>query len=203
MRITWLGHSCFSLEQDGYRIVIDPYEKVEGYPPLHTEANAVYCSHEHFDHNYRAAVQLLSGGKNPFTVETVATYHDEKQGALRGENTIHVFKAGGVTVVHLGDVGHPLSEEQLAPLQNCDVLLVPVGGTYTVDADGAKQITDEVAPRVVVPMHYRNGALGFGDIGTAVPFLAKYEEQEILRLSENSFTLTNDLPAVVVPTFSS
>ena len=93
MYITWLGHSCFRLESAGYGLVIDPYRDVAGYPPLRVEANAVYISHHHFDHDCLEAVTLLPGGENPFKVETFSTFHDNCQGALRGDNTVHIFRA--------------------------------------------------------------------------------------------------------------
>lgn len=104
MYITWLGHSCFRLESAGYGLVIDPYRDVAGYPSLRVEANAVYISHHHFDHDCLEAVTLLPGGENPFTVETFSTFHDDCQGALR---VITPFISSGrsMTVVHLGDLG--------------------------------------------------------------------------------------------------
>lgn len=113
MRITWLGHACFLLEEDGYRIVTDPYTGVEGYPPLEAEAHAVYCSHHHFDHDAVDCVRLLPARESPFHVREIQAFHDDQKGALRGPNTIRVFTAGGVSVVHLGDLGHALSAEQL------------------------------------------------------------------------------------------
>ena len=88
MRITWLGHACFLLEEDGYRIVTDPYTGVEGYPPLEAEAHAVYCSHHHFDHDAVACVRLLPARESPFHVREIQAFHDDQKGALRGPNTI-------------------------------------------------------------------------------------------------------------------
>ena len=94
MRVTWMGHACFTLEQDGFRIVIDPYTGVPGYPPLALEADRVECSHGHFDHNAVSAVRLRPGaGTGPFTVEEIPTFHDDAGGALRGGNTVRVFSA--------------------------------------------------------------------------------------------------------------
>ena len=117
MKLTWLGHSCFAVESGGYRVVLDPYY-VESYPPLHTSANEVLCSHHHRDHDFVEAVELTPRGDSPFTVETVQAFHDDQGGALRGTNTIHVLAAEGLRVVHLGDLGHELSGEQLAPLRS-------------------------------------------------------------------------------------
>ena len=105
MYITWLGHSCFRLESAGYGLVIDPYRVVAGYPPLRVEANAVYISHHHFDHDCLEAVTLLPGGENPFTVETFSTFHDDCQGALRGDNTVLVT----TSLVHVAEAGKVLS----------------------------------------------------------------------------------------------
>jgi len=113
MKLTWLGHACFALEQDGYRIVIDPYTEVVGHADLQTEAHAVLCSHQHFDHSAVDGVRLLPERESPFTIHTVETCHDDQGGALRGGNIIHILTAGGVTVAHLGDLGHQLTEEQL------------------------------------------------------------------------------------------
>ena len=119
MKLTWLGHSCFAVESGGYRVVLDPYY-VESYPPLHTSANEVLCSHHHRDHDFVEAVELTPRKDSPFTVQTVEAFHDDKGGALRGTNTIHVLTAEGLRVVHLGDLGHELSGDQLAPLRTID-----------------------------------------------------------------------------------
>ena len=111
MTITWLGHACFLLESGGFRVLIDPFQNVPGLPDTEAEADAVYCSHGHFDHCYTEQIRLSEGKENPFTVEELQTFHDPEGGRLRGENTVRRFTAGGLSVVHLGDLGHPLSEE--------------------------------------------------------------------------------------------
>lgn len=92
MKLTWLGHACFLLEEQGYRIVIDPYEGVAGYPPLQVSAHAVFCSHGHFDHNAVNCVTLLPKTESPFSVREVQTFHDDQNGALRGENIIRISR---------------------------------------------------------------------------------------------------------------
>ena len=114
MKLTWLGHACFLLEEDGYCIVLDPYTGVAGYPPLHVQAHAVFCSHGHFDHHATDCVELLPERESPFAVREVETFHDDRGGALRGTNTIRIFTAGGLSVAHLGDLGHQLTAEQAA-----------------------------------------------------------------------------------------
>lgn len=202
MKITWLGHACFMLEEDGYRIVLDPYTGVEGYPELDAEAHAVLCSHGHFDHAAADRVRLLPGRESPFTVRTVPCFHDDAGGALRGPNTIHVLTAGGVTVAHLGDLGHPLSPEQLADIGAVDGVLVPVGGVYTVDAAGAKAACDALAPRFAVPMHYRHAPYGLPNVGGVEPFLALWPAEAVHRLEGSGFTAAADTAGVLVPRFA-
>ena len=202
MRITWLGHACFLLEQDGYRIVVDPYGEGCGYPPLQLQAHAVYCSHEHFDHNCRQAAELLPAGESPFRVEEVATFHDAEGGAKRGSNTVRIFTAGGTRLCHLGDLGHLLTEEQLAAVGRCDVVLVPVGGTYTLDARQAAEQIRALAPRCAVPMHYYAPPCGLKELTGVEDFLACFPETETVRLEGSSFTADGELPALLVPAFT-
>lgn len=187
MTVTWLGHACFALEHEGYRIVTDPWREVPGFGEMKTEANAVYCSHGHYDHAATETVTIISGGTSPFTVTEIPTFHDEVQGAKRGENTIRMFEAAGIRVAHLGDLGHPLSEAQLAPLRGVDVLLIPIGGVYTMDPFEAKQLADAVGAAVTVPMHYRRGELGFDNIADVEDFLSRFDSRAVIRIHGNSF----------------
>lgn len=198
MRITWLGHACFMVEHEDYRVVIDPFCDVPGCRDVSVEADAVLCSHGHFDHAYTDGVMLHDGRGNPFTVETVATFHDEKGGALRGENTVHILRAAGLTVVHLGDLGHTLDEAQAAKLRGCDALLIPVGGTYTVNGDTAAQVVQALQPRVAIPMHYRGESFGFDNIDTLAPFLAHFAAETVHFANGSSLELDQDTPCGVI-----
>ena len=200
MKITWFGHSCFCVESEGYRIVLDPYLSVRGYAPLHVSANEVLCSHDHFDHNCREAVAVEEGAASPFIVNTVSTCHDDQNGRMRGQNTVHILRAEGQTVVHLGDLGHLLTADQAKELRRCDVLMLPVGGTYTVDAARAKLVADALEPRIIVPMHYRRGALGFDNIGALDDFLALYPAEQVHLLDENCFDPA-EWKGIVVPMY--
>lgn len=201
MTVTWLGHACFLLEQEGYRIVIDPYTDVEGYPDVKTEAHAVYCSHEHHDHSYREGVTLLPRRESPFAVREIASFHDGEQGALRGENTIRVFTAGGVSVCHLGDLGHVLSEEQVEAIGRVDVLLVPVGGVYTLNGEEAKTVVRQLGPRCTVPMHYRHAPWGLPNVAGVERFLEQFCGGEITVLPGASFAVTPSVSGVLVPSY--
>lgn len=172
MTLTYLGHSCFLVESQGYQILFDPYEpdSVPGYRPISAQANQVLCSHEHRDHHGVDQVTLRQGGVSPFTVETISTWHDDQQGALRGSDTIHILDDGQCRVAHLGDLGCELSDQQKGQLKNLTALMIPVGGFYTIDALQSKALIDELKPQVVIPMHYRGNGFGYDVIGTLDAF---------------------------------
>ena len=200
MKLTWLGHACFLVEQDGYRIVIDPYTEVVGHADIRVQAHEVLCSHQHFDHNAVEGVAILPKQESPFTVRTVKTCHDDQGGALRGENTVHILTAGGVSVAHLGDLGHQLSQEQLKAIGRVDGVLIPVGGTYTLDAVGAKRVCEEIDPKWVIPMHYRHGSYGFPVLLTVEEFTALWPEVIVLKGPE--LEVTPDTKGVIIPKFN-
>ena len=165
MKITWFGHSCFKIENDGYAIVVDPYTKgsVPGLAALDTEANKGYCTHEHGDHNGRNEVRIISSEiDNPFSVSEIDTYHDEVQGAKRGKNKIYIIDDGTNSVAHLGDLGCELTKEQINELENLDCIMVPVGGYYTIDGKQAADLMHRLNPKMVIPMHYRDDQKEFG-----------------------------------------
>ena len=202
MKLTWMGHACFTLEQDGYTVITDPYTGVEGYPPLAVSAHAVFCSHHHFDHDAVDCVTLLKEGNSPFTIREVPSFHDDQGGSLRGTNTIRVFTAGDVSVVHLGDLGHQLTEEQLAAIGKVDGVLVPVGGVYTVDAQGAKQVCQAIGPKWVVPMHYRHAPYGLPNVAGVEDFRALWPREQVQRLTGPSFEVTAETAGILVPAFA-
>ena len=202
MEITWKGHSCFVVEEDGYRIVLDPYREVRGYPKLSVEGHEVLCSHGHDDHGYRDAVTLLPKRESPFSVHTVATFHDKAEGAARGNNLVHVIEADGIRIAHLGDLGHLLSPEQVAQIGRCDVVLLPVGGYYTITGDEAAELSEMLDGGILVPMHYRFGKYGYQEIDVIDTFLGHFAPSQIRRVPGNSFTVGRDPEfRVVVLTF--
>ena len=158
MKLTWYGHSCFKLETAEGTIVFDPSQngRVPGYSPLPADfpADEVICSHGHFDHNAAELVQLSGkgfGGKVTF----IDSWHDDAQGAKRGENKIALVEAEGLKVAHMGDIGCELNDEQIAALKGVDVLMIPVGGFFTIDGKTARKIAEKLQPRVMLPMHYK------------------------------------------------
>ncbi len=177
MKITWLGHSCFQVESDGYAVVFDPYEDgyVPGLRPLRVKGNLVLCSHNHGDHNAVQTVDLLPVEGCPFTVKEIPTFHDDQGGTLRGENRIHILDNGSLRIAHLGDLGCDLDPEQEKALLDLDAVMIPVGGFYTIDAVQAKHLVDRIRPRVVIPMHYRSERFGFDVLGTLEDFTEQCE----------------------------
>ena len=173
MKITWYGHSCFMLESAEGSAVFDPYSdgSVPGWQLPQLTADAVLCSHGHADHGGAEKV-TLSGREPAFAVESVASFHDDAGGAQRGSNTIHIVAAEGLRVAHLGDLGHALDERQLGQLRGVDVLLIPVGGCYTIDAKQADAVARAVDARITVPMHYRGEGFGYDVIGPLEDFTA-------------------------------
>ena len=170
MRLKWLGHACFLLTlNDGTRILTDPFDEKVGYEVPSVEADIVTCSHGHYDHAHTGVVKgdfftVREPGtynKNGIEILGVSTFHDEEGGAKRGANTVFKFMVDGVAVCHCGDLGHVLSDEQINRLGKVDVLLVPVGGVYTLDAAGAAEVVKQLKPSVTVPMHYKTPDLKF------------------------------------------
>ena len=172
MKLTWYGHSCFLLESAHGSVVFDPYApgKVPGWTLPALEADAVLCSHGHSDHGYAEGVKL-TGRPYAAAVTRIGSFHDDCGGALRGENTISLVEDEGIRAVHMGDIGCALTAEQIAALGRVDVLMIPVGGHYTVDAAQAWEITKALDPSIVIPMHYRGRGFGYAVIGTVEPFL--------------------------------
>ena len=195
MTLTWLGHSCFLAESQGFRLILDPYEpgSVPGYQPISAQADQVLCSHEHRDHHGVDQVTLRQGGVSPFTVETISTWHDDQQGALRGPNTIHILDDGQCRIAHLGDLGCQLTAAQKDQLKGLDALLIPVGGYYTIDASQAQALVQSLPPRIVVPMHYRSDSFGYDVIAPLEDFLAL--RGDVVRYSSNTLELTPDTPS--------
>lgn len=198
VNITYLGHACFLLEANGYRTVIDPYHHgmIPGLPDLELEAEAVYCSHQHDDHNFVTAVSLRPTKQAaPYTVKTIVVPHDDAEGTKRGMNTVHVFDFGGLRVAHMGDIGRPLTSEEAEALSDVDCILIPVGGYYTVDAAAAKTITEQTRSKVIIPMHYRTESIGFPAIAGMEEFTGLFPD---VRHGTETFTLTRDTPKGVL-----
>ncbi len=170
MKIKWLGHACFLITTaDGVRILTDPFEESVGYKAIDVEADIVSTSHDHFDHNHVKAVRgSFSHYSKPgaysergVDIKGTASFHDGQKGAKRGTNVIFTFRADGLSVSHLGDLGHVLTDEQVKDVGNVDILLLPVGGNYTIDSRQALEVANLLKPKVIIPMHFKTPVLDF------------------------------------------
>jgi len=173
LKLTWLGHACFALEAENYRILLDPY--APGYVPglgmVKTSANKVLCSHQHADHAWQGIAVPLNEIHCPFTITAIPSFHDDAMGSQRGLNTIHVIEYNGLRIAHLGDLGHDLDDDDIDALGKLDVVLIPIGGTYTLDCQQASDLVDRLQVKTVIPMHYRRGSVGFDVLQTLQEFL--------------------------------
>ena len=186
MKIQYLGHSCFKLtESTGTTIITDPYKGIGYELPKGLKADAVTVSHSHFDHNHVKAI-----GGHPRVLDKegfyelpgveitgIKSYHDNQGGRQLGENIIYKFRMDGLEVCHLGDLGEECSSELLEMILPVNILLIPVGGTYTVDAELAKEYVDRIMPEIVIPMHYKTRSLNL-DLDKADAFLDLFDDEE-------------------------
>jgi L-ascorbate metabolism protein UlaG (beta-lactamase superfamily) len=221
--VQWFGQSAFHLSAEGRSVVIDPFGPGEqlaarglqfSYPPITgVDADLLLVTHEHFDHNYVDAVTgsphvlRSTAGKldSPLgSVLAVASEHDNQAGTARGGNTIFVFNLDGLNVCHFGDFGQDeLRPAQAQAIGTIDMLFLPVGGGPTIDGAQAAEIVSRLAPRWVVPMHYRTAAVDF--LETPDSFLASFQSTQIKHLESPVFDtdevgIAENQPLVVVPT---
>ncbi len=166
MIINWFGQSCFKITGEKTTIITDPFDDSLGLKTPRLAADIVTVSHDHYDHNNSKAVKGLAQDA-PFIINTpgeyevknvfiygIPSFHDDKQGTQRGLNIIYRLEIDGISIAHLGDLGHLLENGQIEKLEGVDILLIPVGGTFTIDGKQATQIISQLEPRLVIPMHY-------------------------------------------------
>ncbi len=207
MTLKWLGHSAFLLTAgNGTRIITDPYtagsyDGAVGYDPIDEPVDGVTQSHDHADHSGHQSLpgnpRLVTGtgefNIGDITVRGFHTWHDHDNGALRGDNVVYLFDIDGLRVCHLGDLGHVLPDETIHAIGRVDVLLVPVGGVYTIDAAEAHEVAGQLGARVVIPMHFKTAKLGF-DIAPIDDFIA--DRPHVTRVGECEVEILPDkMPA--------
>lgn len=212
MLIRYHGHSEFLIEgAGGLRILTDPFDPRIPFPQKRVKVDIVTISHEHLDHCYTDKLlgeprQVRGPGAHEpaegLRILGVDSFHDDARGSKRGHNTIFILSLEGLRLAHLGDLGAPPDEAGMAALRGLDLLLVPVGGTYTLDANEAAKLIKELQPRVVIPMHYKRGEQGLQNIGAADAFLAamaplQASEQPMLRITREDI---GEVPPLVLLT---
>ncbi len=199
MQIQHLGHSCFKLtgksNDDSVTLVTDPFNKEYGLKVPNTEADIVTVSHQHKDHNN---IKAIKG--DPYIIDTAGEYevknvfiqgidslHDDKNGKDKGSNIIYRISIEDIVVTHLGDIGHVLDNKQIELLEGTDILLIPVGGNYTIDAKKAVEVINQIEPRIIIPMHYKVPGLII-DVDPVDKFIKeiglKPTEEEKLKISK-------------------
>lgn len=204
MIIKWLGHSCFLITSErGLRVIMDPYSVGGGisYSSIEETADIVVVSHDHFDHNAVSAVRgkpEVVKGSGIITVRGIqfrgiATYHDTSQGKQRGTNTVFCFTLDDIKFCHLGDLGHLLSQAQINEIGALDILFIPTGGFYTIDAADASKVCDQLKPRVIIPMHFKTAKCDF-PISGVEDFIRNKKNARKMDSSQIEFKL-GELPA--------
>lgn len=162
--ITSYGHACYKIEYNDASVILDPYENgsVPGLQlPEGLEADRVLCSHEHHDHNARGLIRETGKNTDAFDPLFIKVPHDDADGAKRGMSDISVLHAGKVTIIHFGDIGRLPLEEEYRKMEGAEIVLIPAGGFYTIDAVQAKEICKHICPKTVILMHFRKGEIGY------------------------------------------
>lgn len=213
VKIRWHGQSFFEIiSSKGTRIVTDPHN-LEAFPvPPGIQADLITMSHAHNDHSFVSSVQNYQKAKilagwvrrgqktdwNPIDqkfrdvhITTVGTYHDDSNGSERGKNTVFIFDVDGMRIVHLGDLGHLLNDAQLKAIGKVDVLMIPVGGVFTINGEEAKKVVEQIKPsKYILPMHY--GTPQFEDVQPPDEFLEDQKPENIKRLKTNELMVRRD-----------
>jgi len=207
VEISWLGHACFVLKGKEKTVITDPYRPELGYSLGQPEADIVTVSHFHPGHSYVEGIanspkQVKGPGEyeigNIF-ITGLACYHDNEKGNARGKNTIYLLETEGLTLCHLGDLGHPLTASMLEELGNCDILFLPVGEVSTIPVDVAVEIVRQLTPHIVIPMHYKTDVVT-KNLARVDKFLAKMGIHDIEpkpKLSITQASLPAELQTVV------
>lgn len=206
MKLKYFAHACFSLSYaDGTVLVTDPYDQSVTYPPCDIPCTAALVSHDHFDHNHveslagEFAVVKTAGEHAVGNLKITATpsFHDPEQGALRGRNLLFRIEGEGLSVAHIGDLGHMPNEAQLAALQGLDVLMLPIGGTYTITTEQAEELISALRPRVAVAMHFRTDDYEI-NISTPDQFIADTQAVRMPREIEITAENIGTLPPIII-----
>lgn len=212
--IYWYGQACFKIKGKSTSVVVDPYSgEFTGLKEPKLEANVVCVTHSHQDHNNSSSVKGLEEGKGAFVISGpgeyeilganivgVDSFHDDKEGAERGKNTIYQISIDDVNIVHLGDLGQKqLTQAQVEELSGCDVLMIPVGGVYTINSKEAPGIIAQLEPKFIVPMHYKVDTLKF-DLAPVEEFLKAMGKENVEKQPKLSVSADKlpDEPQIVI-----
>jgi len=201
LQIRWHGHACWEITNDK-TLITDPHDgRSIGIPAPSVLGDIILVSHDHYDHNSAKSVEK-SGSKiitdsrkrtvDDVEINGIDSYHDEDAGAKRGNNIMFKFKMDEINFCHLGDLGHDLDEESINKIGDVDVLFIPVGGNFTIDAEKAWEIIKKIKPKIVIPMHYKIGGLSLPITGID-PFL-EMNKYKVLHVGNEIDIEKEDLP---------
>lgn len=201
LQIRWHGHSCFGITNE-ITLVTDPHDgKSIGIHAPSVTGDIILVSHDHYDHNSVKSVEkegskiITDTRKRNITnveIKGIESFHDGCRGEKRGNNIIYKFTMEDITFCHMGDLGHDLDEDTVQKIGDVDILFIPIGGTFTLDAKQAWRIIKKVKPRIAVPMHYKIGGLSLPITGIE-PFLEE-SKYEILKVGNEIDIEKEDLP---------
>jgi L-ascorbate metabolism protein UlaG (beta-lactamase superfamily) len=204
MKIKYYGHAAFLITSNqGFKIMMDPYEPGAfggqlSYGKIKDQADIVLTSHDHADHNYTKDLpgtpQVVKGSGSKtvkgISIKGIASYHDPSKGNERGTNTIFTFKIDNIQLCHLGDLGHLLSDKELVEIGPIDILLIPVGGYFTIDSKEATRVAEQIKPKILIPMHFKTEKCGF-PIAAVEDFLKGKSNIKRPKSSEATFDQPN------------
>jgi len=198
MEINYIGHSCFLIKGKKSSVVIDPYDpEMTGYKMPKQNCQILINTHQHNDHNFNKQVNhehlINSAGEyeiNDVYITGIQTFHDNKEGKDRGQNLIFQIEIDGFSILHLGDLGHELNEKIISKIGNIDILLIPVGGHFTIDVSQASKVISSLEPSIVIPMHYQTEDSKMTDLSKLDKFLHEMGESNPEKLDSLKITST-------------
>lgn len=209
MELSYIGHSCFNIKGKKVSLVIDPYSpEMLGFKMPKQNCKILLNSHSHEDHSFNQQVnhEVLIDKPGEYEIDDVyiigvQTFHDDKEGSERGQNIVFSIDIEGINIVHLGDLGHELNEKALSKLGSVDVLIVPVGGHFTIDSFTASKIISAIEPKIVIPMHYKTDDSNIKELDELSVFLHEMGEknpEKIDSLKLNSQPTNEDTKIIVL-----
>jgi L-ascorbate metabolism protein UlaG (beta-lactamase superfamily) len=201
LQIRWHGHACFEITND-LTLVTDPHDgKSIGIPAPNVSGDIILVSHDHYDHNSVKSVEkegskiVLDGKKRVISnieIFGVDSFHDEAQGAKRGNNIMYKFNVDEIKFCHLGDLGHDIDDDAVNKIGEVDILFVPIGGTFTVDDKQAWDVINKIKPRIIVPMHYKIGGLSLPIAG--IDSFLEQAKHKVIHVGNEIDIEKDDLP---------
>lgn len=212
MVIIWYGQACFKIQSGEKTLILDPFAKSIGLVPPAIQADVVFVTHEHADHNNIKAIRgdyFLINGPGEYEVKGIkakgiASFHDNEKGAKRGLNTLYLIEAEGIRILHCGDLGQErLEDTQLEEIGRIDILMIPVGGFFTIDGSTAAGITSQIEPAIVIPMHHKIPKLTISELEGVDSFLKEFGEegvvlQDKLTVKQKDFSDEEEKAKIVV-----